>query len=65
MSDYADYLFSYVPPSRFDTFSYGHVIPPEHLTARSLVRGILDSEFDFTYETRNSEAMVGYIPLIT
>ncbi|KAL2009243.1 hypothetical protein VTN00DRAFT_7437 [Thermoascus crustaceus] len=58
MTDYADYLFSYVPPSRFDTFSYGHVIPPENLTARSLVRGILDTEFDFTYETRNSEAMI-------
>ncbi|KAL2003585.1 hypothetical protein VTN02DRAFT_3251 [Thermoascus thermophilus] len=58
MTDYVDYLFSYVPPSRFDTFSYGHVIPPENLTARSLVRGILDTEFDFTYEMRNSEAMI-------
>lgn len=59
MSDYAHHLFSYVPPERLDTFSYGHVIPEENLVAQSLNRGLMGSEFDFTYESRGSEKMVG------
>ncbi|OJJ43354.1 hypothetical protein ASPZODRAFT_74418 [Penicilliopsis zonata CBS 506.65] len=58
MSDYLNHLFSYVPKSRIDTFSYGHVIPSENLTAQSLVRGIQGSEFDFTFEARSSEKMI-------
>lgn len=58
MSDYLHHLFSYVPLDRLDTFSYGHVIPAENLAAQSLVRGVMGSEFDFTYEARESEKMV-------
>ncbi|KAJ5999187.1 hypothetical protein N7451_006997 [Penicillium sp. IBT 35674x] len=58
MSDYATHLFSYVAPERLGTFSYGHVIPPTNLVAQSLTRGILGSEFDFTYEARGSEKMI-------
>ncbi|KAL4945329.1 hypothetical protein BDV06DRAFT_185020 [Aspergillus oleicola] len=58
MSDYMNHLFSYVPKERLDTFSYGHVIPPENLTAHNLARGALGSEFDFTYEGRDSEKMI-------
>ena len=58
MTDYMHHLFSYVPPSQLSTFSYGHVIPAENLTAQSLVKGVLGSEFDFTYEARESEKMV-------
>ena len=58
MTDYVNHLFSYVPPSRMDTFSYGHVIPPENLMALSLPKGVGGLDFDFTYETRNSEKMV-------
>ena len=58
MADYANNLFSYLPLTRLETFSYGHVIPPENLTAQVLSRGILGSEFTFTYETRKSEKMV-------
>ena len=58
MSDYASHLFSYVPPERLATFSYGHVIPRTNLVAQSLTQGLLGSEFDFTYETRGSEKMV-------
>lgn len=58
MTDYANHLFSYVPAARLDTFSYGHVIPDKNLVAQSLTRGLLGSEFDFTYESRGSEKMV-------
>lgn len=58
MADYANHLFSYLPPGRLETYSYGHVIPPENLTAIALSRGILGSEFNFTYEARKSEKMV-------
>lgn len=58
MTDYMNHLFSYVPASRLDTFSYGHVIPPENLIAHTLVRGVQGSEFDFTYDVRDSEKMV-------
>ncbi|CAL5866608.1 uncharacterized protein PFLUO_LOCUS817 [Penicillium psychrofluorescens] len=58
MSDYLNHLFSYVPPGRLDTFSYGHVIPEKNLVAQSLTRGLLGSEFDFTYEARQSEKMI-------
>lgn len=59
MTDYVNHLFSYVPPERLGTFSYGHVIPHTNLVAQSLTRGLLGSEFDFTYEARGSEKMVG------
>lgn len=58
MSDYMNHLFSYVPPERLDTFSYGHVIPDTNLVAQSLNRGLMGSDFDFTYEARGSEKMV-------
>ncbi|KAF7181921.1 hypothetical protein CNMCM7691_001309 [Aspergillus felis] len=58
MSDYRNHLFSYIAPSRLDTFSYGHVIPPENLIAHTLVNGVLGSEFDFTYDSRDSEKMI-------
>ncbi|PWY79334.1 DNA repair helicase [Aspergillus sclerotioniger CBS 115572] len=58
MTDYMDHLFSYVPAGRLDTFSYGHVIPSENLIAHTLVRGVRRSEFDFTYDARDSENMI-------
>lgn len=58
MTDYMNHLFSYVPPERLGTFSYGHVIPSTNLVAQSLTKGLLGSEFDFTYEARGSEKMV-------
>jgi len=58
MTDYADYLFSYVTGERLDTFSYGHVIPADNLAARTLSRGVLGTEFDFTYKARDSDKMV-------
>ncbi|KAJ5219809.1 Helicase-like DEXD box c2 type, partial [Penicillium chermesinum] len=58
MSDYAHHLFSYVPSERLETFSYGHVIPEQNLVAQSLTRGLMGSEFDFTYESRGSEKMI-------
>ncbi|RDW87187.1 DNA helicase [Aspergillus mulundensis] len=58
MSDYMDHLFSYVPKDRLNTFSYGHVIPSENLTAHNLARGVFNSEFDFTYGGRDCEKMI-------
>lgn len=63
MTDYVNHLFSYVAPDRLETFSYGHVIPPENLTAQSLGKGVLGSEFSFTYNARDSEKMVGFTGL--
>lgn len=59
MSDYADHLFSYVSSEKLDTYSFGHVIPPKNLTARILAKGILGSDFNFTFDQRNSDSMVG------
>ncbi|PCH02256.1 Helicase-like, DEXD box c2 type [Penicillium occitanis (nom. inval.)] len=58
MSDYADHLFSYVSPEKLDTFSFGHVIPPKNLTARILAKGVLGSDFNFTFDQRNSDSMI-------
>ncbi|KAJ5566303.1 Helicase-like DEXD box c2 type [Penicillium sp. DV-2018c] len=58
MSDYVNHLFSYLPPERLDTFSYGHVIPKSNLVAQSLTQGLMGNEFEFTYEARNSEKMI-------
>lgn len=58
MADYARHLFSYVSPDRLDTFSYGHVIPPENLMALTLPSGVGGLNFDFTYDVRESEKMV-------
>lgn len=59
MSDYADHLFSYLPPGKLDTFSFGHVIPPENLAARTLCKGVLGNDFNFTFDQRNSDSLVG------
>ncbi|KAL4734029.1 helicase C-terminal domain-containing protein [Aspergillus similis] len=58
MSDYLNHLFSYVPRDRLNTFSYGHVIPSENLTAHNLARGVTGCEFDFTYAGRDAEKMI-------
>ncbi|RAQ68907.1 ATP-dependent RNA helicase CHL1 [Aspergillus flavus] len=58
MTDYIHHLFPYVPSSRLGTFSYGHVIPPENLIAQVLGKGVTGTEFDFTFETRDSERMI-------
>ncbi|KAL2788349.1 helicase C-terminal domain-containing protein [Aspergillus keveii] len=58
MSDYMNHLFSYVPRDRLDTFSYGHVIPSENLTAHILARGVSGAEFDFTFDGRDSEKTI-------
>ncbi|CRG83283.1 chromosome transmission fidelity protein 1 [Talaromyces islandicus] len=59
MSDYSDYLFSYVQPDKLETFSFGHVIPSGNLTARILANGgSLNSDFNFTFDKRNSDSMI-------
>lgn len=55
-----NHLFSYIPPDRLSTFSYGHVIPKGNLTVQPIVNGIVNSEFDFTYEKRGALKMVSY-----
>ncbi|RAH71009.1 DNA helicase [Aspergillus aculeatinus CBS 121060] len=58
MADYMNHLFSYVPSERIDTFSYGHVIPSGNLTVHTLGRGVQGMNLEFTYESRNVEAMI-------
>lgn len=58
MSDYADRLFSYLPPERLQTFGFGHIIPPSNLLVEIVGQGPSDREFNFTYENRESENMI-------
>jgi chromosome transmission fidelity protein 1 len=59
MSDYEQHLLSYLDPSRIMTLSCGHVIPPSNLLAIPVVRTLSGTEFDFTFEKRKSDKMVG------
>ncbi|EXJ95594.1 chromosome transmission fidelity protein 1 [Capronia coronata CBS 617.96] len=58
MSDYSNYLFSYLEKDRLETFSFGHVIPSTHLFAQAVVKGPSNVEFDFTFEKRGSEGTI-------
>ncbi|KAL1953038.1 hypothetical protein VTO42DRAFT_3747 [Malbranchea cinnamomea] len=58
MEDYADHLFSYLEPGRLRMFSYGHVIPKDNLMAAPILKGLLETELDFTYGKRDSENML-------
>ncbi|OJD24952.1 hypothetical protein ACJ73_03679 [Blastomyces percursus] len=58
MEDYAEHLFPYLDADRLKTFSYGHVIPPDNLTAIPVSKGAFNTEFDFTYGKRNDENMI-------
>ena len=58
MDDYIRHLFAYVDPARLRTFSCGHIIPKENLIAVPVAKGPGGIEFDFTYDKRNSPAMI-------
>ncbi len=58
MSDYADYLFSYLPAERLQTFSFGHVIPKGNMYTEAVTLGPSGREFDFTFEQRSSESVI-------
>lgn len=53
MSDYEQHLLSYLDPSRIQTLSCGHVIPPSSLLAIPISQTGSASDFDFTFENRN------------
>ena len=58
MSDYSDYLFSYLDDDRLQTFSFGHVIPPSNLLAQAVGKGPSGLDLEFTYEKRGSEKTI-------
>lgn len=58
MSDYAAYLFSYLPAEKLQTFSFGHVIPKENMYAEAIAKGPSGCEFNFTFEQRSNEFMI-------
>ncbi len=58
MDDYIRHLFPYVDPTRLKTFSCGHIIPKENLIALPVAKGPGGIDFDFTYDKRNSPAMI-------
>ncbi len=58
MSDYADYLFSYLPTERLETFSFGHVIPSQNLLAEVVASDVSGIDFNFSFENRRSEKMI-------
>ena len=58
MSDYANYLFSYLGPGRLETFSFGHVIPEENMYTGAIAKGPSGCELDFTFDKRSNEKMI-------
>jgi chromosome transmission fidelity protein 1 len=58
MSDYADYLFSYLSPGRLQIHSFGHVIPPQNLFVGTISSGCDGVDFNFNFENRKSEHMI-------
>ena len=58
MDDYIRHLFAYVDPARLKTFSCGHIIPKENLIALPVAKGPGGTDFDFTYNKRNSPAII-------
>jgi chromosome transmission fidelity protein 1 len=58
MSDYEQFLFSYLPPHRLKTFSFGHVIPKENMFVEAITKGPEAREFDFTFEKRSDRNMI-------
>ncbi|KAI9783641.1 MAG: ATP-dependent DNA helicase chl1 [Candelina submexicana] len=58
MSDYINHLFNYVPAARIKTLSCGHVIPLENLTVWPIAKGSSGLDLEFTFEKRNSTAMM-------
>lgn len=58
MEDYIQHLFSYVEPARIQKFSCGHIIPEDNLLALPASRSASGMDLEFTYEKRNSPAMI-------
>ncbi|KAH0559276.1 hypothetical protein GP486_004207, partial [Trichoglossum hirsutum] len=58
MNDYVNHLFAYVPPDRIRTLSCGHVIPNQNLLAWPISRGPTGVSLEFTFEKRDSHAMI-------
>lgn len=58
MDDYIRHLFAYIKPDRLKTWSCGHIIPKENLIVWAVAKGSEDIDFDFTYEKRNSVAII-------
>lgn len=58
MDDYIQHLFAYVKPDRLKTWSCGHIIPKENLMVWPVATGPKGIDFDFTYEKRNSAAVL-------
>lgn len=64
MSDYADYLFSYLDPARLVNFSFGHVIPPTNLFTQAVGSGPSATEFLFDYKARTSNSLIMELRLV-
>lgn len=64
MSDYADYLFSYLPSERLEYFSFGHVVPQKNIFAEAITQGPNGQEFDFTFGRRSDDKMISELGLL-
>ncbi|RMZ91930.1 hypothetical protein DV736_g824, partial [Chaetothyriales sp. CBS 134916] len=58
MTDYANYLFSYLPEDRLRTFSFGHVIPKENIYVQAVGRGSTGQPLKFTFDQRSNNATI-------
>ncbi|RMZ79626.1 hypothetical protein DV737_g3327, partial [Chaetothyriales sp. CBS 132003] len=58
MTDYANYLFSYLPEGRLRTFSFGHVIPEENIFVQAVGRGPTGQALKFTFDQRSNNSII-------
>lgn len=58
MDDYIQQLFPYLPAGRIRTLSCGHVIPASNLFVSPVSRALDGSEFDFTFNSRDSQGTI-------
>jgi chromosome transmission fidelity protein 1 len=64
LSDYTDYLFSYLAPDRLVNFSFGHVIPATNMLTKAVTRGPSAKELLYNYENRASDGVVMELRLL-
>ena len=59
MQDFAQQLFSYLPPAHLSLLTCGHVVPQDHLLVRVLEVGPKGNRMELKYEARQDVKIVG------
>ena len=64
IDDFVLQIFPQLPTDRIRVFSCGHVVPADAVNVVALTEGPTGIEFDFTFEKRHDERMVGCARLL-